>query len=62
MHAQDVHLEPFSDAESAGHLRRFYPSATDGEVAEFAFLSSSNPRLQALALSRGLPLDEMLTR
>lgn len=59
-HAQDVHLEPFSEAESAGHLRRFYASATDTEVAEFAFLSSSNPRLQALALSRGLPLHEML--
>ena len=59
-HAQDTHLKPFSEAESAHHLRGFYASATDADVAEFAFLSSSNPRLQALALSRGLSLHEML--
>lgn len=58
--AQDISLAPFSDAESARHLRTVYASATHDEAAEFAFLSSSNPRLQALALSRRLTLQVML--
>jgi len=60
--ARKIELHPFSDSESACHLRSFYPSATDADVAEFAFLSSSNPRVQALALSRELPLQEMLSQ
>lgn len=55
-----IELQPFSQAETTNHLRRFYPQATDAEAAEFAFLSSSNPRVQALALSRKQPIDEML--
>jgi hypothetical protein len=58
--AVEIHLEPFSQVESGQHLRRSYPFATEADVLEFSFLTSSNPRLQALALSRGLPLDEML--
>jgi hypothetical protein len=58
MHALDVHLEPFARPRAPVTSAGFYASATDGEVAEFAFLSSSNPRLQALALARGLPLHE----
>lgn len=58
--AQEVELRPFNISESARHLRGVYPSASDTEVAEFAFLSSYNPRVQALALSRGLPLQKML--
>ncbi|MBN6744312.1 NACHT domain-containing protein, partial [Acidithiobacillus sp. MC2.1] len=58
--AQEIELHPFSKSESARHLRGFYPEASDADVAEFAFLSSSNPRVQALALSRRLPLQEML--
>ena len=58
--ANQILLRPFSPAETSNHLRRFYPQATDAEAAEFDFLSSSNPRVQALALSRKLPIDEML--
>lgn len=57
---QEIELYPFSKKESARHLRAFYPSASDADVAEFAFLTSDNPRLQALALSRDQPLQEML--
>lgn len=60
--AQEIELRPFSNDESARHLRSEYPSASDSEVAEFAFLSSSNPRVQALVLKQGLPLREMLKR
>lgn len=58
--ANPIELRPFSQAETTSHLRRFYPQATDAEAAEFAFLSSSNPRVQALALSRKRTIDEML--
>ncbi len=58
--AKTIQLGPFTQAESARHLRSFYASARDEEVAEFAFLSSANPRLQALALSRNLSLQDML--
>ena len=59
-HAQEIELHAFSERETALHLRGVFPSATDAEVAEFAFLSSSNPRVQALALSQGLPLHDLL--
>ncbi len=55
-----LELRPFNEAETAKHLRIHYPEATQAEVAEFAFLSSSNPRVQALALERRLPILEML--
>lgn len=58
--AQEIELLPFSASESACHLRSIFPLANSAEVAEFAFLSSSNPRVQALALSRGLTLQQML--
>lgn len=58
--AVQFELRPFSQAETTGHLRRYYPHATDAEAAEFAFLSSSNPRVQALALSRNRSINEML--
>lgn len=59
-HAQEIELRPFSERETALHLRGVFPTATDAETAEFAFLSSSNPRVQALALSQGLPLHDLL--
>lgn len=59
-HAKLIELLPFSEDETARHLRSVYPNATESEVKEFAFLSSSNPRLQALALSQVLPLPKML--
>jgi hypothetical protein len=58
--ATHVELRPFSRLETAKHLKKFYPNATDVDVADFDFLSSSNPRVQALALSRKLPLEDML--
>lgn len=58
--ATHIELRPFSRLETAKHLKRYYPNATDTDVADFDFLSSSNPRVQALALSRKLPIEDML--
>lgn len=58
--AHQIQLRPFSQPETTELLRRTYPHATDSDAAEFAFLSSSNPRVQALALSRRLPIQQML--
>lgn len=58
--SQVIQLLPFDYNETALHLRSVYPSASDEEVSEFAYLSSSNPRVQSLALSGGLVLQEML--
>ncbi|WP_018151191.1 AVAST type 3 anti-phage nuclease/ATPase Avs3a [Leeia oryzae] len=58
--ATHVEVRPFSLMETARHLKKSYPDATERDVADFGFLSSSNPRVQALALSRKLPLEEML--
>lgn len=57
---REIELHSFSEAETALHLRSIYSDASNAEVAEFAFLSSSNPRVQALALERRLPIQEML--
>lgn len=59
--AYPIELRPFSAPETKEFLWRTYPEATDADAAEFAFLSSSNPRVQALALSRKLPIGQMLT-
>ncbi|WP_026036035.1 AVAST type 3 anti-phage nuclease/ATPase Avs3a [Cupriavidus sp. BIS7] len=58
--AHQIEVRSFSLPETTGHLRRVYPQATASNAAEFAFLSSSNPRVQALALSRKLPIEDML--
>lgn len=55
-----VELRPFSLEETASHLRNYYPDATHSDVSDFGFLSSFNPRVQAVALSRKLPFAEML--
>ncbi|ONM42921.1 hypothetical protein BXT89_15375 [Halopseudomonas pachastrellae] len=55
-----IELESFSKAETATHLRLCYPEATDAEAAEFAFLSSDNPRVQALAMVGTPPISDML--
>ncbi len=60
LEAQQIEVRPFTETETATHLRASYPNASDGEVQEFAFLSSHNPRVQALAISRGLSIDKML--
>jgi hypothetical protein len=58
--AQPIELRPFSHTETARHLRKAYPEATDSDVTDFQVLSSANPRVQALALSRKLPMEDML--
>lgn len=58
--AMHVELRPFTRAETASHLKKFYPDAAESDVTDFDFLSSSNPRVQALALSRKLSLRDML--
>lgn len=58
--AIQVELRSFSREETAKHLKNSYPGATDSDISDFGFLSSSNPRVQAAALSRKLPLAEML--
>lgn len=55
-----IKLESFSKAETATHLRMSYPEATDAEATEFAFLSSDNPRVQALAMEGTPPIGDML--
>lgn len=55
-----IKLESFSKAETATHLRLSYPDATDVEAAEFAFLSSDNPRVQVLAMEGTPPIGDML--
>ena len=57
---KEIELKPFSLAETTRFLRENFPDATDSEATEFAHLSSDNPRVQALALSRGLALPETL--
>jgi hypothetical protein len=55
-----LELQPFSRSETALHLRHMFPDATEGDVDEFHSLSSHNPRVQAIALSRNLTLGEIL--
>lgn len=55
-----ITLESFSKAETATHLRLSYPEATEAEAAEFAYLSSDNPRVQAMAMEGTPPIGDML--
>ncbi len=57
-----LRLEPFTESETAEHLRQVYPAAFDRDVAEFHRLSSQNPRVQALALSARVSLAQTLRR
>ena len=60
VNTHQIDLRPFTESETARHLHSAYPAATKQEVDEFHTLSSANPRVQALALSRGLALPDML--
>lgn len=53
-------LEPFSREETAAHLQQTFAEANEHDVWEFHRLSSHNPRVQALALSRNNSLSETL--
>lgn len=55
-----IELKPFSQNESTDFLRQKFPEALERDIDEFHRLSSQNPRVQALALSRNLPLQETL--
>lgn len=55
-----LELKAFSREETAVHLRQRFTEATEHDVDEFHRLSSHNPRVQALALSRKSPLPEIL--
>ena len=46
-----LELFPFTATETAAHLRRTIPDASDQDADEFHRLTSANPRVQALALS-----------
>ena len=59
-HALRLGLKPFTRAETATHLRQIFPGASEHDVAEFHRLSSQNPRVQAIELSRKLSLEETL--
>jgi hypothetical protein len=53
-------LRPFSRVETATHLRHGFPNATERDIDEFHRLSSQNPRVQVMAMSRKASLDEIL--
>lgn len=55
-----LQLESFDWNESAAHLRQRFSEASDNDVSEFHRLSSQNPRVQALALSKEGTLPEIL--
>lgn len=55
-----IELRPFSQRETAAILLKVFPNASEQDIDEFHRLSSQNPRVQALALSRGLSLPETL--
>ena len=55
-----LELRPFSRTETAAHLRQVFVDANEQDVDEFHYLSSQNPRVQALALEQKLPLREIL--
>lgn len=56
----DIELKPFSQAETTQNLQRVFPEASTHDAVEFHHLSSSNPRVQGLALSQATSLREML--
>lgn len=55
-----LELKPFSEAETAQHLRSKFPQATSHDVKEFHGLTSQNPRVQAMAFQEGDNLSNIL--
>ena len=58
--AMRLELRPFSREETAAYLRQRFPDASEHDIDEFHRLSSHNPRVQALALSRNNTLPDTL--
>ncbi|WAH55919.1 NACHT domain-containing protein [Pseudomonas silvicola] len=59
--AVPIQLRPFNLSETGAHLRATYPEATNKDVAEFAWLTSANPRVQALVISQSTSLNDVLS-
>lgn len=55
-----LELQPFSRNETAAYLRQFFVDATEQDVEEFHRLTSQNPGVQAMALSRKATLSNIL--
>jgi NACHT domain-containing protein len=55
-----LELRPFIQKETASYLRQRFPNASERDIDEFHRLSSQNPRVQALALSRNDTLPNTL--
>jgi hypothetical protein len=55
-----LELSPFNRSETEAYLRHKFVDASEQEVDEFHRLSSCNPRVQALALSKKTTLSEIL--
>lgn len=55
-------LHPFTEEETTAHLRSRFPEASKSEIKEFHFLSSANPRVQAIALMAQLPIADIIRR
>jgi hypothetical protein len=58
--ALPLELKAFSRTETAAHLCQTFPDASEHDIDEFHRLSSHNPRVQSLALSREQNLDDTL--
>lgn len=57
-----IPLLPFSKDETSAHLKAYFPEANEHDVSEFHRLSSHNPRVQAMALSWKVSLQQTLRR
>nr|VFJ62641.1 MAG: hypothetical protein BECKFM1743A_GA0114220_103113 [Candidatus Kentron sp. FM]VFJ62743.1 MAG: hypothetical protein BECKFM1743C_GA0114222_103253 [Candidatus Kentron sp. FM]VFK14461.1 MAG: hypothetical protein BECKFM1743B_GA0114221_103223 [Candidatus Kentron sp. FM] len=55
-----IDLEPFDSSESAIHLRRKFPDATDSEFDTFHRFTDRNPRVQANALAMAEDLSSLM--
>lgn len=55
-----LELRSFCRDETAAHLWQKFPDASEHDIDEFHRLSSENPRVQTLALSRNLTMSETL--
>lgn len=60
VHAIVRELMPFRREETASNIRQTFPHASEHDIDEFHRLSSQNPRVQALALSRNDSLSDAL--
>ena len=58
--AVPLELQSFSLDETAAYLRQWFPDASEHDIHEFHRLSSENPRVQALTLSRNMTLSNTL--